>query len=191
MTTQTATKAEVSGAAYAVAGDFCRIFADNMDSLYRLSLFLTVDPIKAEQCFVSGLEDSRASNRVFKEWAQSWARRTVVQNAIRLIGPARKHSGPVVVDASSAGVEVPDGSPLLAALFTLPTFERFVFVMSILEKLSDQDCTTLLGCARQDVAKARMQAVKRLAASAQRPGTDVAIGGNKLFMQRRLLPEMA
>ena len=94
MITRAAKNTGVSGTVYAVASDFCRIFSDDMDGLYQLSLCLTADPAKAEQCFVSGLEDSRQSNRVFKEWARSWARRTIIQNAIRLMRPARKHEEP-------------------------------------------------------------------------------------------------
>ena len=41
------------------------------------------------------------------------------------------------------------------------TFERFVFVMSILEEQSDDECAILLRCSRRDVMMARMLAVKR------------------------------
>src|SRR5260370_11679704 len=58
-----------------------------MANLYWLSFILTADPGKAEQCFVSGLDDCSAGNQVFTEWARSWARRTVIKNAIRLISP--------------------------------------------------------------------------------------------------------
>jgi hypothetical protein len=43
---------------YSNSGDFRRIFSEEIDSLYVLSLLLTADPEKAEQCFVSSLEDS-------------------------------------------------------------------------------------------------------------------------------------
>jgi hypothetical protein len=72
---------------YAKIEDFCRAFAEGMNELYYLSFLLTADPHKAEQCFVAGLEDSLSSNRVFKEWARSWAKRTIIQNAIRVVVP--------------------------------------------------------------------------------------------------------
>ena len=71
---------------YARAADFCRIFREDMNSLYLLSFLLTADQL-AEKCFVRGLEDSAKGNPVFKEWAQSWARRTMIQNAIQMIRP--------------------------------------------------------------------------------------------------------
>jgi hypothetical protein len=43
----------------------------------------------------------------------------------------------------------------------LSAFERFVFVMSVLEKQSDEDCSMLLGCSRRDVMIARELAFKR------------------------------
>jgi hypothetical protein len=53
---------------YASTSDFDRIFHEEKDSLYQLSFLLTADHEKAQQCFVSGLEDSVKGNAVFKEW---------------------------------------------------------------------------------------------------------------------------
>src|ERR1700685_2942697 len=70
---------------YASSPDFGRIFDEHMNDLYLLSLLLTADREKAEQCFVSGLEDAVEGNPVFKEWARSWARRVIIVNAVRAI----------------------------------------------------------------------------------------------------------
>jgi hypothetical protein len=72
---------------YALARDFCRIFTEEQTALYLLSLVLTADPEKAEECFVAGLEDSIQANPVFKEWARSWSKRMIIKSAIRLISP--------------------------------------------------------------------------------------------------------
>ena len=72
---------------YATSADFHRIFNEEMEGLYLLSFLLTADHKNAEQCFVSGIEDSIKGNPVFKEWARSWARRVIIQNAIRVINP--------------------------------------------------------------------------------------------------------
>src|ERR1700734_1321289 len=74
-------------APYASSADFCRIFDEDMNDLYLLSFLLTADREKAEQCFVSGLEDAVEGNPVFKEWARSWARRVIIVNAVRVINP--------------------------------------------------------------------------------------------------------
>jgi DNA-directed RNA polymerase specialized sigma24 family protein len=160
---------------YASASDFCRIFAQNMKDLYLLSLLLTGDRDKAEDCFASAVDDSMKSNRVFKEWAQSWSRRTVIRNAIRIMKPApyriREKATFRTVDT---GVETkPESRISLNAVLSLETFERFVFVMSILERYSDQDCAVLLECSRRDLAFARMQAAEHIASFAcpSLPGT--------------------
>ena len=58
-----------------------------MNRLYLLAFLLTTDHVTAEKCFVMGLEDSKNGNPVFKDWAQSWAGRTIIANAIRMILP--------------------------------------------------------------------------------------------------------
>ena len=152
--------------AYATRIEFCRVFAENMDNLHLLSFLLTADLAKAEECFVSGLEDCVEGTYVFRDWAQSWARRTIIQNAIRMLAPRKNH--PTVADAPSDAVtcsfgRTQDTDYAIARILRLEHFERFVFVMSVLEKYSDQDCSVLLGCSRQDVGETRMRALLHLA----------------------------
>jgi DNA-directed RNA polymerase specialized sigma24 family protein len=152
---------------YTVPGDFCRIFAEDMNALYWFSFLLTADREKAEQCFLTGLEDCVEGNRIFKEWARSWARRAIVQSAIRIIRPTPDQLGPMPVSVpreTTPGV----GPVSLAAVLGLKPFERFVFVLSVLERYSDQECSTLLGCSRQNVMGARAKALEHIAASSGR-----------------------
>jgi DNA-directed RNA polymerase specialized sigma24 family protein len=152
-------------AVYATSADFCQIFKDDMDRLYQLSLLLTADPQLAEKCFVRGLEDSKNSNPVFKEWAESWARRVIIVNAIRMIGPRPGFAS--ALDRSSTRNEIIGLSNELAAIVHLPAFERFVFVMSVLEGYPARDCRLLLNCSNFDIAEARVQALQRLGGSAE------------------------
>ncbi|HUO15466.1 MAG TPA: hypothetical protein VMX38_10810 [Verrucomicrobiae bacterium] len=147
---------------YASRADFCRIFEDHVDRLYLLSLLLTADPELAEKCFVRGLEDSKKSNPVFKEWAQSWARRTIITNAIRMIGPRPGISSPFT--RGSRGKKIRGLPEKLASIIELPQFERFVFVMSVLEGYAARDCRLLLNCSNFDVAQGRVQALQQLTA---------------------------
>ena len=64
-----------------------------MNGLYLLSFLLTGDRTIAEQCFVGGLHIAQEGNQVFKEWAESWARRAIIQNAIRMIRPLKAADG--------------------------------------------------------------------------------------------------
>jgi hypothetical protein len=178
--------------AYAIGADFCRIFTQDMDSLYLLSFLLTADREKAEECFASGLEDSVTSNRVFKEWARSWAQRTVIRNAIRMIEPTpdrtREKTSHSTMDGG-AGAKL-EGNPSLVSVLALGAFERFVFVMSVLERYSDQDCSILLRCSRRDVVRARSRAVERIAGVAE-SGQPRAVGGAEIFTPQRWLAETA
>lgn len=152
-----------SRTAYATPADFKQIFSEDVNSLYLLSLLLTGSPAKAEECFVEGIGESTKGNYVFKAWARSWARRTVIQSAIRLIAPL-KHSPPVSRADLARGL---DRIPIILhaevrAVLELAPLERFVFVMSVLERYSDNDCSILLRCARSDVAAVRTRAMQQL-----------------------------
>ena len=149
---------------YASSDDFRRVFDEDMNSLYLLSFLLTADREKAEQCFVSGLEDAVEGNPVFKEWARSWARRVIIVNAVRAINPrptdenGRSNSASVSGNSKTPAVEQVE----IAAVLALEPFERFVYVMTVLERYSDQDCSLLLGCARRDVVAARTRAFQQI-----------------------------
>lgn len=157
-------KHPVSTGQYATVADFRRIFTEDVNRLYLLSLLLTGDPENAEKCFVEGIGESTKGNHVFKEWARSWARRTIVQSAIRLISPLKWST---TATRSEDVVEVVDKVPValhaeVCAILDLAPFDRFVFVMSMLERYSDNDCSILLGCPRSEIAPTRTRAILRL-----------------------------
>lgn len=145
---------------YATRANFCRIFASDMNGLYLLSFLLTGDHAMAEQCFVRGLEDSTKGNAVFREWARSWARRMIIQNAILKVRPQP-------TDGNNEAAPALTEPPEIAALLALPAFERFVFVISVLEGYSAKNCSLLLGVTRADVIAARTRALRNIAASAE------------------------
>ena len=156
-------------AVFATAADFCRIFAEDMRNLYWLSFILTADPGRAEQCFVAGLDDCFAGNGVFKEWARSWAKRTIIKNAIRLISPeftsASGASNNTVLnrDETAAGSHLSLAAESeVSAILDLDPFDRLAFVMSVLEGFSDRDCSLLLGCTHQALVAGRLRALQRL-----------------------------
>jgi hypothetical protein len=143
---------------YALASDFCRVFVDHLDDLYTLSLLLTADHDKAGQCFVSGLEDCIQGTPVFREWARSWARRTVIKNAIRMTSPLWNHTDTTAWIAEPLS-EV-DAS--VSAITSLRPFDGFVYVLSVLENYSDRECSMLLDCTTERVVRAQVRALLRL-----------------------------
>ena len=186
--------------AYATGADFCGIFTQDMKGLYLLSFLLTGDHKKAEECFASALEDSTKSNRIFKDWARSWSRRTIIQNAIRMVDPTaeptpdprREKTTLRTIDPRVETKAKSDASlnAIRSAILSLGTFERFVFVMSVLERYSDQDCSILLACSRRDVVLARTRAAEQIALFAN-PILPEAASGMGVFEQENLLPASA
>jgi hypothetical protein len=126
-----------SSGPYSNSGDFRRIFSEEIDSLYVLSLLLTAEPEKAKQCFVSGLEDSVNGKPVFKECAHSWARRAIIQNAVPVIKP--RPMVEIAPSNSDSGKTTPAGQAEIAVVLQLEPFDRFVYAMSVLEGYSDED----------------------------------------------------
>jgi DNA-directed RNA polymerase specialized sigma24 family protein len=157
-------------AQYASCADFQKIFEEDMSGLYLLSFLLTADREKAEQCFVSGLEDAVEGNPVFKEWARSWARRVIIQNAVRVIEPrpAKGSSDQSSAEGGNSSAMPPGEQPFeIAAVLRLESFERFVYVMTVLEHYSDRDSSVLLGCTRGDVLSARTRALQQIGAASE------------------------
>jgi DNA-directed RNA polymerase specialized sigma24 family protein len=146
---------------YASSGDFRRIFNEEKHNLYQLSFLLTAVHEKAQQCFVSGLEDAVKGNSVFKEWARSWARRVIIQNAVRVINPRpiEEYAPP---SFNSSGETLAGEGAEIAAVLDLGPFERFVFVILVLEHYSEHECSILLGCPRRDVIAARVRGLQQL-----------------------------
>lgn len=157
------------GNEYATTEDFRRIFTDDMNGLYQLSMLLTGDDKKAQQCFVAGLEDSINSNSVFREWAHTWAKRVVINNAIAAMQPHPDHNRPPLTKTAPNRESTPsiprEEHFEIESVQALESFERFVFVMSVLEGYSDKDCSLLLNCLVPDIREARSRAIQGMAES--------------------------
>jgi DNA-directed RNA polymerase specialized sigma24 family protein len=154
---------------YASREDFRRIFNEDLDALYQLSFLLTRDPQKAEQCFIGGLEDCVARNSVFRDWARSSAKRAIVQNAIRELNPRPGLSNSPTSAAIFPDIDQPLSGPAnyseIDTVFRLEDYERFVFVMCVLEHYSQHVCALLLGCSVPEVWEAYTRALNGLAHS--------------------------
>jgi DNA-directed RNA polymerase specialized sigma24 family protein len=160
---------------YATVTDYHRIFAEEMESLYLLAFLLTADSDKAEQCFVSGLGECVDRIGVFMERARSWARRAVVKHAIRMIRPVPEgNEGELFVRGRQTATATTRNP--FAAIVSLPGFERFVFVMSVLEGQSDEECQDFLGCSRLEILMAHEVTFRLVAASA--PSSEHTLNGH-------------
>jgi hypothetical protein len=146
---------------YAKKEDFGQILDQDMSRLYLLAFLLTADRERAVWCFISGLEDLMEGPPVSLEWAHSWARQAIIQQAVRTISPrpSEEHS---LLNFNSGGQMLAAGQEALAAVLELKPFERFVYVLSVLERYSDQKCSFLLSCSRRHVMAARIIALQQV-----------------------------
>src|SRR6266851_4916654 len=119
---------------YAIRDDFLKIFNEDLNGLYQLSFLLTGDHQMGERCFVAGIEDCGKENRVFREWARAWAKRVIVEKAIRELHPRRSHSNSYARPTVSCHNQ-PSTGPIghfdVEAVLGLADFERFVFVLCV------------------------------------------------------------
>jgi DNA-directed RNA polymerase specialized sigma24 family protein len=146
---------------YATRADFCEVLERNLRLLYRLAFLLTANHEKAEQCFAMTVEEAQKEQTVFKDWTESWIKRSLVRNAIRLLSPV-SGGGSERGEPWTSGQREPNRGDELNAVTQFPALERFVFVLSILECYSRWECSLLLACSTKKVAQCQIQALRRL-----------------------------
>jgi hypothetical protein len=79
------------------------------------------------------------------------------------------------------------------AVLALEPFERFVYVLTVLERYSEHECSVLLGCARRDVIAARVRALQQLGAAMethynQQPSSSAPSRGRRGSVLDLLIP---
>jgi hypothetical protein len=152
---------------YATSEDFRKLFTEDAQSLYLLSFLLTADHEKAERCFVGGINDCVDGNSVFHEWARSWARRVIVRNAVRTVDPRPVSAKPEPGTFQSTGeadrLVIALHKEPFAGVLALEDFERFVYVLSVLERYPEAECTALLSVSRREIRDARLRAIRHIA----------------------------
>jgi hypothetical protein len=146
---------------YATHVDFCDVLRNETKHLYLLAFLLMANHQESEHCFESMVEEAFREETVFKEWVLSWIKRRLIENAIKMVSPASARS-PQKRDLWGLGQCEPQRERTIDTVTKLAVFERFVFVISILERYSDWDCALLLGCGTNRVAQARIEALRRL-----------------------------
>ena len=158
--------------AYANASDFCAIFAANIDSLYALALLLTGNHEEAEACFTQALEDCMSGNKVFKPWAESWSRLSVIERALRMKSPRVVEAAAAMAFGEATSTALPSE---LASVLRLDAFRRFVYVLTVLEKYSVRDAAILMKHPKRAIEAARLQAIEILGRAAIRANDPIPL----------------
>ncbi len=148
---------------YVVTSECADDFIDKMNCLYLLSFLVTADRQLAETCFSDALQEYMEAQGGFMEWAKQEGRRAIIRNAVQAMRPAPKQAYSWSFHTTPRSLVSAAHQPF-AAITSLSAFERFVFVMSVIEGFSEEDCAALLNCSLQDVAIGRELAEKIIAA---------------------------
>lgn len=155
------------GAIYAKTSDFAGIFLRDMDRLFQLGLLLTGTASDAERCLLVALDFCTDGTMVLSQWVPSWTRRSVIKSAIKIMSltlTSRNHTDNQNFSQGNHEKEIRWGTKhVLDNVCNLPTFDRFVFVMSVLEKFPGRECSVLLNCTARDIFAARIRALRQLA----------------------------
>ena len=149
---------------YATDEDFRLLFETEITDFFRLSLQLTADAEKAERCLILAMRDCFRRNAIAKGFLRIWARRMVIQNAIRLVLGIHNDNGcdtgcDFHLQPSQYRIE-----ELLEsiAVLELSDFDRLIFVICVLERLSILDCALLLRRSPKDVNEAIVRAMNQV-----------------------------
>jgi len=146
---------------YAAHSDFCAVFLKHMDRLYSLALILVGDERRAEECLLAALDFCKQRDLVFKESAFHWSRRAVIKTAIRSMSPESPGSTRNYLPRHHGALDFDQDVPI-KCLLELAAFDRFAFVMFVLESYSDRDCALLLDCSYTDLVAARLRAFHQI-----------------------------
>jgi DNA-directed RNA polymerase specialized sigma24 family protein len=154
---------------YARMEEFATLFEREQVSLQRLAVLLTANAEAAKQCLIRSFRECIASSSVSKDWILSWTRRTVIRNAISLVIGPEVQSFVNTNDNTDNGLSAFFPGDSLGAIaeaksiLDLPEFDRFVFVICVLEGYSMHDCALLLGRSPRDISEARKRVGNQVA----------------------------
>jgi hypothetical protein len=146
---------------YASNEDFASVFESERVGLQRLALLLTANSEAAKRCLIRAFRECVARSSVSKDWVLSWTRRMVIRNAISIVMDTGDQSFVNTNDDAHNGLIAFSPDDSLGAIATpesildLPQFERFVFVICVLERYSIHDCALLLGKSPREVGEVR------------------------------------
>ena len=148
---------------YARKDEFASVFASERVALQRLALLLTANSEVAKRCLIRAFQECIESSSVSKQWVHSWTRRMVIRNAVSLVmGPEGQSFVNTNRNADDQLIAFSPDDSLDAnaeseSILDLPEFDRFVFVICVLERYSMHDCALLLGRSHRDINEARQR----------------------------------
>jgi len=131
------------------------MWLDEMAELYLLAFMLTADKVTAEQCVLDAVDEYLISSELsLIDWVKSRARHAVIKCAVQRATPKAKAvytwSVPGGTRASISSSHQP-----FAVITALSAFERFVYVLTMLEGYEVDECADVLKCLPAEVVAAQ------------------------------------
>lgn len=148
---------------YASKEVFVSVFECERVGLQRLALLLTANSEAARRCLIRAFRECIASSSVSAEWVLSWTRRMIIRNAIGIVMGSGGQSLSNTNDDTEDGLIAFSPDDWLStiasseSILDLPDFERFVFIICVLEHYSIVDCALLLGKTPREVNEVRQR----------------------------------
>jgi len=131
------------------------MWVDKMAELYLLAFMLTADKETAEQCMLDAVDEYlNSSAPSLIDWMRDKGRHAVIERAVQSLNPRVKASYCWTVPTGTRALRAPGHQPF-AVMTALGTFERFVYVLTVLEGYDEEECAGVLECRRSDVVAAR------------------------------------
>jgi hypothetical protein len=130
------------------------MWLDEMAELYLLAFMLTADKVMAEQCVLDAMDEYLNSNDLsLIDWVKNKGRHAVIERAVQRATPKVKAvytwSVPGGTRASISSSHQP-----FAVITALSAFERFVYVLTVLEGYQVDECADVLQCLPAEVVAA-------------------------------------
>jgi hypothetical protein len=153
---------------YAGKEVFVSVFNCERAGLQRLAILLTANSDAAKRCLMRAFEECISSSTVSRRWALSWTRRVVIRNAISLVmNPGIESSVDTSDHRDDAAIafsrdDLPGAIAGSESILDLLEFDRFVFVICVLEQYSIYDCALLLGRSLREIVEARQRVGNRV-----------------------------
>lgn len=163
----------------AVGGDFCRVLESEIESLYLLAFLLTANHAQAERCLRSVIGEVLEEKRVFKGAVSRWIRRCLIKLAVGSVSAVSDRSTEMA-DLWWEEQPAKETAAMINAVTKLVPLDRFVFVMSVLERYSVKECSLLLNCTVARVFDARVSAFRQLGSFQAQVVNEVAQSFNLL-----------
>lgn len=152
--------------------DLCLALQRSVNSLYLLAFLLTASHVEAERCIEILIDRTFEDGGIKKHSLASWLRFSLIEIAVNRflrkrgqLKLAHEHWFRIDTNRDVDTNADDDAVKVIDAVIQLSSLPRIVFVITVLERQSDETCAALLRCSISRVIRARELAFRRLSQS--------------------------